>query len=89
MISSQCVASFRGGLVAEVTVVALSVRKNAPRPGTLFLFLATSMALATDYGRHHHAAYAVAGAMVGVGAYFPSMAIQRWVIEPTDKPFVG
>ena len=60
---------FPSGHVAAVTATALAVRKNAPRLGVLFLFLAASVALATVYGRYHYAADAVAGALVGVAAY--------------------
>jgi membrane-associated phospholipid phosphatase len=49
--------------------VALAVRRNAPRLGTGFLFLAASVAVATVYGRYHYTADALAGAMVGVAAY--------------------
>ena len=60
---------FPSGHVAAVTATALAVRKNAPRLGGLFLFLAASVALATVSGRYHYAADAVAGALVGVAAY--------------------
>jgi membrane-associated phospholipid phosphatase len=60
---------FPSGHVAAVTAVALAVRKNAPRLGALFVFLAASIALATVYGRYHYAPDALAGALVGVAAY--------------------
>jgi membrane-associated phospholipid phosphatase len=60
---------FPSGHVAAVTAVALAVRKNAPRLGLLFVFLAVSVALATVYGRYHYAPDALAGALVGVAAY--------------------
>lgn len=60
---------FPSAHVAAVTAVALSVRKQAPRLGALFMFLAASVAAATVYGRYHYAADAVAGALVGVAAY--------------------
>ena len=60
---------FPSGHVAAVTAVALAVRRQAPRLGGLFLFLAASVALATVYGRYHYTADAVAGAMVGVAAF--------------------
>ena len=60
---------FPSGHVAAVTAVALAVRRQAPRLGALFLFLAASVALATVYGRYHYTADAVAGALVGIGAY--------------------
>ena len=60
---------FPSGHVAAVTAVAFAVRKQAPRLGVLFLFLAASVAIATVYGRYHYAADAVAGAIVGVAAY--------------------
>jgi len=63
---------FPSGHVAAVTAVALAVRKQAPRLGALFLFLAASVALATVYGRYHYTADAVAGALVGVAAYHVS-----------------
>jgi membrane-associated phospholipid phosphatase len=72
---------FPSGHVAAVTAVALAVRKHAPRLGALFLFLAASVALATVYGRYHYAADAVAGALVGVAAYFASNAIKHRTIE--------
>jgi membrane-associated phospholipid phosphatase len=72
---------FPSGHVAAVTAVALAVRKHAPRLGALFLFLAASVALATVYGRYHYAADAVAGALVGVAAYFASNAIKHRPIE--------
>ena len=68
---------FPSGHVAAVTAVALAVRKHAPRLGTLFLFLAASVALATAYGRYHYAADAIAGALVGVGAYAVSTLITK------------
>jgi len=72
---------FPSGHVAAVTAVALAVRKHAPRLGALFLFLAASVALATVYGRYHYAADAVAGALVGVAAYWVSNAIKHRAIE--------
>ena len=60
---------FPSGHAAAVTAVALAVRRQAPRLGVLFLFLAASVALATVYGRYHYTADAVAGAVVGVAAY--------------------
>lgn len=68
---------FPSGHVAAVTAVALAVRKHAPRLGTLFLFLAASVALATVYGRYHYAADAVAGALVGIAAHRISRRLQR------------
>lgn len=72
---------FPSGHVAAVTAVALAVRKHAPRPGALFLFVAASVAVATVYGRYHYAADAVVGALVGVAAYCASNAIQHRAIE--------
>ena len=72
---------FPSGHVAAVTAVALAVRKHAPRLGALFLFLAASVTLATVYGRYHYAADAVAGALVGVAAYFASNAIMPRATE--------
>jgi len=70
---------FPSGHVAAVTAVALAVRKQAPRLGALFLFLAASVAIATVYGRYHYAADAVAGALVGVAAYVVATALKhRW-----------
>jgi membrane-associated phospholipid phosphatase len=63
---------FPSGHVAAATAVALAVRKHAPRLGTLFLFLAASVAIATIYGRYHYAADALAGALVGVTAFYVS-----------------
>jgi membrane-associated phospholipid phosphatase len=60
---------FPSGHVAAVTAVALAVRRHATRLGLLFLFVATSIAVATVYGRYHYAIDAVAGAMVGIAAY--------------------
>lgn len=60
---------FPSGHVAAVTAVALAVRRQAPRLGALFLFLAVSVALATVYGRYHYTADAVAGALVGIAAF--------------------
>jgi membrane-associated phospholipid phosphatase len=60
---------FPSGHVAAATAVALAVRKQAPRLGALFMFLAASVAVATVYGRYHYAADAVAGALVGIAAY--------------------
>ncbi len=56
---------FPSGHVAAATAVALAVRKHAPRLGMVFILLATSVALATVYGRYHYAADAAAGALVG------------------------
>jgi membrane-associated phospholipid phosphatase len=72
---------FPSGHVAAVTAVALAVRRHAPRIGALFLFLAASVALATIYGRYHYAVDAIAGALVGVAAYYVSNAIQRVAME--------
>jgi membrane-associated phospholipid phosphatase len=60
---------FPSGHVAAATAVALAVRKQAPRLGALFMFLAASVAVATVYGRYHYAADAMAGALVGIAAY--------------------
>jgi PAP2 superfamily protein len=68
---------FPSGHVAAVTAVALSLRAHLPRWGGVFLFVATSVALATVYGRYHYAADAVAGALLGVGAFLLSRRIRR------------
>jgi membrane-associated phospholipid phosphatase len=66
---------FPSGHVAAVTATALSVRAYVPRLGLLFLFAAASIALATVYGRYHYAADAVAGALVGLGAFLIARGI--------------
>ena len=63
---------FPSGHVAALTAVALAVRRQTPRFGPLFLFLAGSVALATVYGRYHYAPDAVAGALVGFAAFYLS-----------------
>jgi membrane-associated phospholipid phosphatase len=63
---------FPSGHVAAVTAVALSLRAHLPRWGGVFLFITTSVAVATVVGRYHYAADALAGALVGVGAFLLS-----------------
>jgi membrane-associated phospholipid phosphatase len=71
---SACI--FPSGHVAAATAVALAVRKNAPRLGGWFVFLAASIAAATVYGRYHYAADALAGALVGTASYVAAGAAQ-------------
>jgi membrane-associated phospholipid phosphatase len=61
---------FPSGHVAAVTAAALSVGAYLPRVGWLFLIAAISVAVATVYGRYHYAADALAGAVVGVAAFW-------------------
>ena len=68
---------FPSGHVAAAIAVALAVRKHAPRFGAMFLFLASSVAAATVYGRYHYAADAIAGALVGIAAYKLSAHMRR------------
>jgi membrane-associated phospholipid phosphatase len=63
---------FPSGHVAGVTATALTVRRLLPRDGIMFLIAADSIAVATVYGRYHYAADAVAGAVIGVTAFFIS-----------------
>jgi membrane-associated phospholipid phosphatase len=68
---------FPSGHVAAVTAVALVIRSYQPRLGVLFMAAALSVTAATVYGRYHYAGDAVAGALVGLAAYFISTRIRR------------
>ena len=68
---------FPSGHVAAVTAVALAIRAYLPRVGVLFIIAAASIAVSTVYGRYHYAADALAGALVGLAAYFISTRIHR------------
>jgi membrane-associated phospholipid phosphatase len=68
---------FPSGHVAAVTAVALSVRACRIRLAPLFLVAAASVAVATVFLRYHYAADAVAGALVGWGAFRISLLIRR------------
>jgi membrane-associated phospholipid phosphatase len=66
---------FPSGHVAAVTATALAVRAYLPRLGVVFLTAATSIAIATVYGRYHYTADAMAGALVAIAAFWTSRRI--------------
>lgn len=68
---------FPSGHVAAVTSIALSLRAHLPRVSMVFLVGAVSVAAATVYGRYHYSADAVAGAFVGLAAYYLSNHIHK------------
>jgi membrane-associated phospholipid phosphatase len=70
------VCLFPSGHAAAVTATALAVRAYRPRLGLLFCLAALSVAAATVYGRYHYTADAVAGLLVGVGAFLVAKRLQ-------------
>ncbi len=66
---------FPSAHVAATTAMALAIRRYLRRLGWLFIVIAVSIALATVYGRYHYAADALAGALVGISAFFLSRRI--------------
>jgi membrane-associated phospholipid phosphatase len=68
---------FPSAHVAATTAMALTIRRYLPRFGWLFVTVAASIALATVYGRYHYAADALAGTLVGIGAYAVSNRFTR------------
>jgi membrane-associated phospholipid phosphatase len=68
---------FPSGHVAAVTATALAVHAYRARLGALFLVAAASVAVATVLLRYHYAADALAGVLVGFGAFAISGRIHR------------
>jgi membrane-associated phospholipid phosphatase len=68
---------FPSGHVAAVTATALAVHAHRARLGALFLVAAASVAVATVLLRYHYAADALAGVLVGCGAFAISERIHR------------
>lgn len=60
---------FPSGHVAGAVATALAVRAEHRRLGSVFLFVAASIAASTVFGRYHYTADALAGALVGIVAY--------------------
>ncbi len=67
---------FPSAHVAATTAMALTIRRYLPRFGWIFIAIAASIALATVYGRYHYAADALAGALVGIAAYWVATRLQ-------------
>lgn len=63
---------FPSAHVAATSAAALAIRRYLPRLGWFFVVVAVSIAVATVYGRYHYALDAVAGGVVGIGAYWVS-----------------
>lgn len=61
---------FPSGHVAGAVATALAVHAVRRRLGMVFLVAAAAITMSTVFGRYHYAADAVAGAVVGIGAYF-------------------
>lgn len=76
---------FPSGHVAGAVATALAVRADRPRLGVLFLIAAASIAASTVFGRYHYSADAVAGALVGVGAYALATRIHKPSVQPREK----
>jgi membrane-associated phospholipid phosphatase len=68
---------FPSAHVAATTAAALAVRHYLPQLGWFFVVVAVSIALATVYGRYHYALDALAGALVGVSAFWVSCRLVK------------
>jgi membrane-associated phospholipid phosphatase len=68
---------FPSGHVAGAVATALAVRAERPRLGIAFLIAAAMISVSTFYGRYHYGADALAGALVGVGAFAVAKVIVR------------
>jgi len=68
---------FPSAHVAATVAEALVIRKYLPRLGWAFVVVAASITVATVYGRYHYAVDAIAGFVVGVGAYGLSFRLLR------------
>ncbi len=68
---------FPSGHVAGAVATALAVCHERPRLGILFMFAAAMIAASTVYGRYHYSADALAGAMIGIGAFVIAQFLAR------------
>jgi membrane-associated phospholipid phosphatase len=77
---------FPSGHVAGATAVALSVWKESPRWGAIFVIIAASIAIATVLERYHYTADAIAGIFIAVAAVsISSFLFERRPQRPTGR----